>query len=178
MIPKILSRNLTIPTVLTLPVLKNLKCFQLVSSTLKSTDKSSTAPFFTLESLVLLITDRKSQILRYDSDLLNVPNQNKTLLVIFLKNYVLRRIIEIITHKMAATITWDNIFRRCRISDASQKVKHRDYIFKLFQRLLTTDFITSFEPAKKFPDAKRSYGISFFYWLTFVKLFSENDLKV
>lgn len=86
-------------------------------------------------------------------NLLNVSNQNNTPLIISLKNYVLRRIIEIINHKMTATITWNNIFNRCRISDASKKVKHdaRETILK------------SFEPTKKFTDAKRSYDISFTY---------------
>ncbi len=121
------------------------------------------AVFFTLESPILIITDKKSQILRYDSNLLNVPNQNNTPLVISLKNYVMRRIVEIFAHKMTKTITWDNVFRRCRIIDASDKIKHdaRDTILKLFAHLQHQGFIKSFEPAKKSPDAKRSYGISF-----------------
>lgn len=123
------------------------------------------AIFFTLESPILTITDKKSQILRYDSDLLNVPYQNNTPLVISLKNYVIRRIVEIIAHKMTATITWDNVFNRCRISDASKKVKQaaREAITKLFHHLLNQGFIKSLEPAKKFADSKRSYGISFTY---------------
>lgn len=121
------------------------------------------AVFFTLESPLLIISDKKSQILRYDSDLLNVPNQNNTPLVISLKNYVMRRIVEIFAHKMTKTITWDNVFRRCRISDASDKIKHdaRDAINKLFAHLQHQGFIKSFEPAKKFSAAKNSYGISF-----------------
>lgn len=123
------------------------------------------AIFFLLESPILLITNEKSQILRYDSDLLNVPNQNNTPLVISLKNYVLRRVIEIMAHKMTATITWDNVFNRCRISDANRDIKSdaRNSIIKLFQHLLSQGFIKSFEHAKKFPEAKRSYGISFTY---------------
>ena len=123
------------------------------------------AIFFSLESPILIISDKKSQILRYDCELLNVPNQNNTPLVIALKNYVMRRIVEIIAHKMTTTITWDNIFSRCRISDASKKVKQdaREAILKLFQHLLNLGFIKSFEHAKKFADAKRSYGISFSY---------------
>ena len=121
------------------------------------------AVFFTLESPLLIISDIKSQILRYDSSLLNVPNQNNTPLVISLKNYVMRRIVEIFAHKMSPTITWDNVFQRCRIIDANQKVKHdaRDAINKLFENILKEGFITSFEPAKKFSAAKHSYGIFF-----------------
>ena len=121
------------------------------------------AVFFTLESPLLIISDIKSQILRYDSSLLNVPNQNNTPLVISLKNYVMRRIVEIINHKMTPTITWDNVFQRCRIVDASRDIKSdaRKNIIKLFESLLKEDFIKSFEPAKKFPAAKNSYGISF-----------------
>lgn len=123
------------------------------------------AVFFTLESPILIISDKKSQILRYNSDLLNVPNQNNTPLVISLKNYVMRRIVEIFDHKMSKTITWDNVFRRCRIVDASNKIKHdaRDTINKLFEHLQNQGFIKSFEPAKKSPDFKRSYGISFIF---------------
>ena len=121
------------------------------------------AVFFTLQCPLLIISDKKSQILRYDSNLLNVPNQNNTPLVISLKNYVMRRIVEIIAHKMTPTITWDNVFRRCRIVDASRDIKSDvcKNIIKLFESLLKEDFIKSFEPAKKFSDAKRSYGISF-----------------
>ena len=121
------------------------------------------AVFFNLESPLLIISDIKSQILRYDSALLNVPNQNNTPLVISLKNYVMRRICEIKLHKMTPTITWDNVFRHCRIADASDKIKHnaRDTINKLCENLLKEGFIKSFEPAKKFSAAKLSYGISF-----------------
>ena len=122
------------------------------------------AIFFTCESPVLTVADQKNQIVRYDVELLNVPNQNNTLLVISLKNYVMRRICEIKLHKnLARTLTWDNIFHKCRISDANDKTKHdaRATVIKLFENLLNKGFIKSFTLAKKFPDSKRSYGISF-----------------
>ena len=122
------------------------------------------AIFFTCESPILTVADKKNQIIRYDADLLNVPNQNNTPLVISLKNYVMRRICEIKLHKnLARTITWDNVFHRCRISDADKKVKQdaRNTVIKLFENLLNKGFIKSFNSAKKFSDSKRSYGISF-----------------
>lgn len=56
--------------------------------------------YFTDESPLLQIAQVKGQILRYDTALLDVPNQNNTPLVIELKNYILRRIVEIKKHKM------------------------------------------------------------------------------
>lgn len=110
------------------------------------------------------ITNAKNQFIRFDPHLLNVPNQNNTPLVISLKTYVLRRVAEIKAHKqLAPTITWDNVFQRCKISNASRKVKQdaRDSILKLFENLQNQDFIKSFKLAKKTPQAKFSYGISF-----------------
>lgn len=110
------------------------------------------------------ITNAKNQFIRFDSHLLNVSNQNNTPLVISLKTYVLRRVAEIKAHKqLAPTITWDNVFQHCKISNASQKIKHdaRETINKLFENLQNQDFIKSFKLAKKTPQAKFSYGISF-----------------
>lgn len=110
------------------------------------------------------VTNAKNHFIRYEPSLLNVPNQNNTPLVISLKTYVLRRVAEIKVHKqLKPTITWDNVFTRCRIKDSSRKVKQdaRETILKLFENLQKLNFIKTFNLAKKSPESKFSYGISF-----------------
>ena len=89
----------------------------------------------------------KNQILRYPADLLDVPNQNNTPLVISLKNYCVRRVVECKHHKLTPTLTLNDIFDKCRIKNATKLVKHRarDIIDKLFAHLKSKDFIKSYE---------------------------------
>ena len=120
--------------------------------------------FFDRISPFFDVADSKNQILRYPSDLLNIPNQNNTPLIISIKNYVLRRIIEIISHKMTATITFDDIFQRCHLDKASFKSKKyaRDAVIALFEHLKNENFIESFDLKKKI-GGNGFYGISFTY---------------
>lgn len=89
----------------------------------------------------------KNQILRYPADLLDVPNQNNTPLVIAIKNYCVRRVVECKQHKLTPTLTLDDIFAKCRIKNATKLVKQRtrDTIDKLFAHLKSKDFIKSYE---------------------------------
>lgn len=89
----------------------------------------------------------KNQILRYPADLLDVPNQNNTPLVIALKNYCVLRVVECKQHKLTPTLTLDDIFSKCRIKNATKLVKQRarDTIDKLFAHLKSKGFIKSFE---------------------------------
>lgn len=102
------------------------------------------SPFFT-------IADQRNQIIRYDVDLLDVPNQNNTPLVITLKNYILLRICEIKLHKMTPTITFHDVFKKARIFDKDNKTKlrARDYAIQFFKHLQDKGFIKSFEIIKK-----------------------------
>ena len=108
--------------------------------------------YFDRESPLLYIADKKNQIIRYPANLLDVPNQNNTPLIIALKSYIMRRICEIKLHKnLTPTITFDDVFKRCGIADANQRKKFyaRDVILKLFAHLKDRNFINSFIKIKQ-----------------------------
>lgn len=113
------------------------------------------SPLFTIASL-------KKQILNYDISLLDVPNQNNTPLVITLKNYSMRRIVEIKQHKMTPTLTLDDIFSKCRIKDDQRKTKEhaRNTLDAFFANLQSKGFIKSYEWTKK---GNKIYSIKFIY---------------
>ena len=104
--------------------------------------------FFKDNSPLFDIADLKSQIVRYPHELLDVPNQNNTPRIIALKKYVMRRICEIKLHKnLTPTITFDDVFTKCRIIDCHREIKAdaRNNIIKLFQHLKDKNFIKDFE---------------------------------
>lgn len=106
---------------------------------------------FYRESPIMTIAEQRNQILRYDTKLLDVPGQNNTPLVIVLKNYVMRRIAEIKLHDMPPTLTFDDIFKRARISDANKHVKFdaRNTVEKFFAHLQEEAAVKNFELVKK-----------------------------
>ena len=106
------------------------------------------------------IADAKKQILTYDAELLDVPNQQNTPLIVMLKNYTLRRVLECIKHKMTPTLTFEDIFEKCRITDADNKIKQRarDYIAVFFEHLQKKGVIKSFEFVKK---GNKIYSLKF-----------------
>lgn len=105
--------------------------------------------YFKDNSPLFDIADAKSQIIRYPHELLNVPNQNNTPRIIMLKKYVIRRICEIKLHKqLAHTITFDDVFAKCRIDDDSPrqvKADARNAVLKLFEHLKNQGFIKDFQ---------------------------------
>ena len=103
------------------------------------------------ESPLLKIAKLKGQLLTYDAELLDVPNQQNTPLIIMLKNYSLRRVLECIKHKMTPTLTLADIFKKCRIENAHLEIKRRarDYIAVFFKHLQSKGVIKSFEFIKK-----------------------------
>ena len=108
--------------------------------------------FFDRESPLFTLTDQKDQIIRYDSTLLDVPNQNNTPLIITLKNYTMRRIAEIKLHKqMSQSLTFDDIFKKCRIenADSLKKAEARTNVLKLFENLKRRKFIHSYKIQKR-----------------------------
>lgn len=109
------------------------------------------AIYFDRESPLWIIADAKNQVIRYDASLLNVPNQQNTPMNIMLKNYICRRVHEITLHKMAPTVTFEDIFRKTRISDASKhaKLDARDTVEKFFEHLQTEGAVKSFEFVKR-----------------------------
>jgi hypothetical protein len=118
--------------------------------------------YFDRESPLFTIASLKKQILSYNVTLLDVPNQNNTPLVITLKNYSMRRIVEIKHHKMTPTLTLDDIFSKCRINDDQRKVKEhaRESLDKFFAHLQSKGEIKSYEWVKK---GNKIHSIKFTY---------------
>ena len=117
--------------------------------------------FFKANSPLFQIADAKDQVIRYHHAILNVPNQNNTPLVISLKKYVMRRICEIKLHKnMTPTITFDDVFKRCRLSNANKFKREdaRNAILKFLEHLKGQNFITDFEVKKR---GNAIYGVTF-----------------
>lgn len=117
------------------------------------------------DSPLFAFADAKSQIIRYPHALLNVPNLNNTPRIIALKKYVMRRICEIKLHKqLVPTITFDDVFKKCRMENALRSVKQdaRNAIKKLFEHLKENNFITDFELVKN-PQTQKFVSIKFSY---------------
>lgn len=116
--------------------------------------------YFTDESPLLKIAQIKNQILRYDTALLNVPNKQNTPLIISLKNYVIRRVIETQKHKMTSTITLADIFKKARIESKPNviKLRAREYIDDFLKHLQEKAVIKSFQWTKK---GNKFYSVKF-----------------
>lgn len=113
--------------------------------------KDVTTIFFDRSSPLYSIADIKGQILRYDVSLLDVPNQQNTVMNIAVKNYVMCRVQEIKDHKQLKPIlTFDDIFTKCRILHSSNdtKMNARNTVEEFFKHLQTCSFIKDFELTK------------------------------
>ena len=116
--------------------------------------------FFDRQSPIFIVSDSRNQIIRYSVVLLDLPNQNNAPLVISLKNYLLLRVFEIKLHHMTLTITFDDLFKKARITDKPNviKLRTRDYILKFFKHLQDNNVISSFDVIKV---RNKFYGIKF-----------------
>lgn len=115
------------------------------------------------ESPLWQVTTIKNQFLTFDAKLLDVPNQQNTKINIELKNYVLRRIVEIKAHRqLTTTITFKDIFSKCRIENASRKKKSdaRGTVIEFLECLEKKKFIKSFKLNKH---GRAFYSISLDY---------------
>ena len=124
--------------------------------------KASTVIQLLAQSPLWQIALLKNQFLSFDIELLNVPFQNNTKMVIELKIYVLRRIIEIIAHHLTPTLTFDDIFSKCRLenSDNKKKLRARETIIDFLQHLKSKKLIKSFNLTKR---GNSFYSIQFTY---------------
>ena len=121
------------------------------------------AVFFDREPPLFTVSNLKDQIVRYDASLIDIPNMKSTVTNISLINYVMRRIVEIKTHRqLAPTITFNDIYKKCGIDNANKKVKFyaRDTVIRLFQNLVDKQFIDSFEIVKS-KSGNKIHAISF-----------------
>ena len=110
------------------------------------------AVIFTSESPFFSVAELKSQFVRFDNSLLDVPNQNNTPRIIALKNYVLLRVMVIKKHKqLQPVLTFDDIFKKARIEDKHGEIKKRarENILQFLEHLQAQGVISAFEIVKK-----------------------------
>lgn len=103
------------------------------------------------ESPLLTIARAKNkQIISYPSALLDIGEQNNTPRVSAIKSYLIRRVQEIISHKMTPTITFADVFNHCDLADASkwQKQDARKLILDVMKHLQAQGIIRSFDKEK------------------------------
>ena len=92
---------------------------------------------------------------------------------ISLKNYVMQRIQEIKLHKLMPIITFDDVFHKCRIDNASRdkKLDARNNIVKFLEHLKSNSEIKDFLLTKK---GNAFYSIKFSYPKKTLKLDISN----
>lgn len=106
---------------------------------------------FTDESPLITIARAKKQIITSPISLRDITNQNNTPLVIMIKSYVIRRVLEIILHSLTPTITLADIFKHCDLTDADrfQQRNARKIILDIMENLKSKGIIKYFEFTKK-----------------------------
>lgn len=121
-----------------------------------------TVIFFDRISPVLELALAKGQLLSYNASLLDVPDQNNSPMNIVIKNYVMIRVQEIKLHKMTPTLTFDDVFQKCRIQNASRKTQMdaRETIESFLNHLKSHGEIKTFELTKK---RNKFYSVKFTY---------------
>ena len=138
-----------------------LPCHYVKSSTINGND--ATIIYFDREPVLLTVAKIKNnQIITYDATLLDVPNQQNTPMNITIKNYVMLRVQEIKLHKMNPVITFDDVFHKCRIDNASsdKKMNARNIIIGFMNHLKSHSEIKEFELTKK---GNSFYSVKFSY---------------
>ena len=106
---------------------------------------------FTDESPLMTVARVKKQIITSPVALREINNQNSTPLVIMIKSYVIRRVLEIILHNLTPTITLADVFKHCDLIKANkwQQQDARKIIFCIMENLKSKGVIKSFEMIKK-----------------------------
>ncbi|MBQ3443278.1 MAG: hypothetical protein IJM92_17960 [Fibrobacter sp.] len=106
---------------------------------------------FTDESPLMTIARAKKQIITYYVNLRDITGQNNTTLVIMIKSYLIRRVLEILAHNMTPTITFYDLFKHCELLNASrwQKQDARKIVLGVMENLKSEGIIKSFALTKK-----------------------------
>ena len=110
------------------------------------------AVYFVHESPLWVIANAKSQIIRYDARLLDIPNQVNTPRIITLKNYVIHRVHEIKAHnQLAPTLTFADVFEKARITNGDRHVKldARAAVKAVFDHLRAKGVVKTYTFVKK-----------------------------
>ena len=91
-----------------------------------------------------------------------MPNQNNSPMLITIKHYVLHRVMEIKAHakQMTPTITFADVFQKCRLENAHKEIKRRvrKFIEAFFEHMQQNKAIDSFQLKKR---GTGFYAISF-----------------
>ena len=118
--------------------------------------------YFERESPLMIIARDRKQLITFDNYFLNVPKQQNTQMNITIKNYVMVRIQEIKLHKLTPTITFDDVFKKCRIENASgdTKMNARNAVIKFMQHMKNKLEIIDFEVTKR---QNSFYSVRFTY---------------
>lgn len=105
---------------------------------------------------------KNHQVLSFKADLLNIPHQQNTAMNIKVKHYVLRRILEIISHNLTATITFADVFKNCRLESEPRviKLRVREFMTELFEYFKSKELIKDYTINKR---GRAFYSISFTY---------------
>ncbi len=105
---------------------------------------------------------KNHQVLSFKADLLNIPHQQNTAMNIKVKHYVLRRILEIISHNLTATITFADVFKNCRLENEPRviKLRVREFMTELFEYFKSKELIKDYTINKR---GRAFYSISFTY---------------
>lgn len=106
--------------------------------------------YFLDESALVTIARVKQQLLTYDAELLDVPNQNNTPLVTKLKSCLVRRVHEIKAHEMTPTITFADVFKKSGLDKPTrwQRQDARKTIVAVLEHLKAHGVIRNFELEK------------------------------
>lgn len=118
--------------------------------------------YFDRESPIMEIARNRKQLLTFDATLLDVPKQNNTPMNIAIKNYVMTRVLEIKLHNITPVITFNDVFKKCRIENADNKTKLRvrNLIIDFMEHLKAKSEIRNFEVTKK---ANAFYSVKISY---------------
>ena len=107
---------------------------------------------FTDVSPLMTIARVKKQLISFPVELRDIPNQNNTILVLMLKSYLIRRVLEIKLHKqLTPAITFEDLFNHCLLSNATrwQKQDARKIIIGVLENLKSNNIIHNFALTKK-----------------------------
>ena len=117
--------------------------------------------FYKPSPLLIASEIKNGQILTYDKSLLDIPLRN-TPDIIVVKNYLLRRILEIILHNLNPIITFDDIFEKNGMTDYSnvQKQGMRDNIKTMFDFWINKNVINEYV-VNKYQNIPYSITISY-----------------
>ncbi|MBR1646240.1 MAG: hypothetical protein IJ685_05610 [Selenomonadaceae bacterium] len=96
---------------------------------------------------------KNDQIISFETALLDMPNQNNSPMLITVKHYVIHRVMEIKAHakQMIPTITFADVFQKCRLENVDNKTKQRvrKFIEAFFEHLRQNKVINSFQLKKR-----------------------------